>query len=142
MRTVAAARLAKAVNLMRRRLRALPDDMPVPELHELRIAGKRARYLAEELAGLGGRQFEKVIGRLNKVQQALGDVCDSELLAGRALDMLAAEPTENRLVCAGLGAIAMQQHTTSLRARKAAARQLARLDRKRTWRALSLERDA
>jgi inorganic triphosphatase YgiF len=142
LRTVAAARLGKAVRLLKRRLRALPDGMPVPELHELRIAGKRARYLAEELAPLGGRQFGKGIRRLLRVQQTLGEVCDHELLAGRALDLVAAEATDNRLACAGLGAIAMHQHALSIRARKAAARQLARLDKKRTWRALSLEQDA
>ncbi len=79
------AKNADPLTLARRRLNALEVDQGViteETLHQFRIAGKRARYIAE----LAGKDAEAshLIGLLNHMQDVIGDWHDWVQLAERA----------------------------------------------------------
>ncbi len=130
-------RIARAATRVRKLLRALPPDLPLGPLHELRIASKRLRYVAEQFADLPGIDVGKALDRLATLQQATGDVCDRDAAAARLLDWLrpaAAAGPDGALTAAAIGGLAAQYTTAANKARKVASRAIARLDRKRIWR--------
>ncbi|HLQ38440.1 MAG TPA: CHAD domain-containing protein [Planctomycetota bacterium] len=135
-----AGRLAKTGRLLRRLVRALPPELPIESLHELRLASKRLRYLAEEFAAWFGSDFRWTLRPLLRLQQALGEVCDHANAAQRcsaSVQPFAAASTDPLAAAALLGALAALHHDASRRACKAAARRIARIDRKKFWRALA-----
>jgi CHAD domain-containing protein len=134
-----AERVAAAGGRLRKRLAELPEDLPLEPLHAVRIACKRVRYVAEDLAEPGASDQEKALARLTALQQALGTVCDGELAVRRLLDWLPAATAtdpEPAAAAAALGALAMHHARAAAKARKRARRALARADRKRVWRSL------
>lgn len=79
--------LRKALKRVRKRARGLPHLSP-SDLHRLRIACRRARYLAEFLVGLLPAPLKDLADRLKAVQDVLGtlhdrDVCIARLRAAR-----------------------------------------------------------
>ena len=65
------------------RLAAPPDDASDRRLHRYRIAVKRARYLAEDLAACGVPGLESRIAREKELQDALGRWNDIQLFRER-----------------------------------------------------------
>lgn len=123
---------APATARVRKLLDKLPSDLPLAAVHELRLAVKRLRYLAEEFVDLPGHDFARALARLAAVQQALGGICDAEAAAERLAH--AATTADRTEAAAALGALAMWQHHRAARARAAAEKALARADRKKVWR--------
>lgn len=75
-----------------RRSRDLTDRAPASQLHELRKAVKKLRYLIESFAPVYPRRaLERTIGPLRRLQTALGEVQDLTVHAA-TLARIAAEP--------------------------------------------------
>lgn len=123
---------APAITRVRKLLEKLPSDLPLATVHELRLAVKRLRYLAEEFAELPGHDYERSLAVLTALQQALGGVCDAEAAAERLAH--AATNGGDAAQAAVFGALAMWQHHRASRARNAAEKALAKVDRKKVWR--------
>jgi CHAD domain-containing protein len=137
-----ARRLGAAAARLHKRVKAIADDLPTPALHELRIAGKRLRYLAEAFADELVDVPKKAVARLARLQQTLGAVCDHENALARLVGWLqpaAAASQDGVLAAAAIGALAARHAAAARKARKAARRALRRIDRKRFWRALQAE---
>jgi CHAD domain-containing protein len=137
-----AERVAAASERLRKRLAELPPELPLEPLHAVRIAAKRVRYVAEELADGHGDDHAKALARITALQQALGEVCDHELAGRRLLAWLAPaaaacrDGADGDATAAALGALAMHHAARAAKARKRARRAIERADRKRVWRAL------
>lgn len=123
---------APAIARVRKLLEKLPAELPLAAVHELRLAVKRLRYLAEEFAELPGHDYTRSLAALTTLQQALGGVCDAEAAAERLAH--AATSTGDAAQAAVFGALAMWQHHRAGRARNAAGKALAKVDRKKVWR--------
>ncbi len=80
------ARLDLARRRAERRLAPPKDDAPERDLHRYRIAVKRARYLAEDLAASGVRGLEGAIAREKELQEALGRWNDVRLFRQRLIE--------------------------------------------------------
>lgn len=57
--------------------RRVGRDTAPEDLHRLRVRVKRLRYALETLRGLGGRRVAKVVKRLARVQEVLGELQDA-----------------------------------------------------------------
>ena len=66
---------------VRRAVRSLPDDPPIAELHRVRLLAKRARYAAEAVTPVYGRDAKRFGAALAELQDLLGDMNDAEQLA-------------------------------------------------------------
>lgn len=131
------ASIAKAVSRVQKLLRAIPPELPFAPLHELRIAAKRLRYLAEEFATLPGHGYGGALAKVVLLQQALGVVCDHEIAMQRLLDWIRpamAASTDPAMTAAALGGLAARHALAARKARKNVRRVLARVDRKKVWR--------
>jgi triphosphatase len=128
--------LDKAAATVQRLANELPADLPFAELHALRIATKRLRYLAEEFVELPGHDYGGALQRAIALQDAAGVVCDHEVALQRLVAWV--QPTAasggEALVAAALGGLAVDHARRARKARRAAAKALARLDRKKVWR--------
>jgi triphosphatase len=126
-------RIGEAANQVRRLIKNLPDELPLAPLHELRIACKRLRYLAEEVAHLPDLAPRKAITTLTRLQNSLGGLCDHEVAAERLLGWIAAiEATP--ATAAALGGLATRQHLAARKARKRVRDRLDREAGKKLWR--------
>lgn len=123
---------APAIARVRKLLEKLPAELPLLAVHELRLAVKRLRYLAEEFAELPGHDYARSLAALTTLQQALGGVCDAEAAAERLAHT--ATTVGDAAQAAVFGALAMWQHHRAGRARNAAGKALAKADRKKVWR--------
>lgn len=123
---------APAIARVRKLLEKLPAELPLLAVHELRLAVKRLRYLAEEFAELPGHDYARSLAALTALQQALGGICDAEAAAERLAQ--AATNGGDAAQAAVFGALAMWQHHRAGRARNAAEKALAKVDRKKVWR--------
>lgn len=133
-----ARRLAVAAARLHKRVDAIADELPTPAVHELRIAGKRLRYLAEAFADGFVDLPKRAQARLVRLQQAIGVVCDHENAVARLCGWLqpaAAASDDATATAAAIGALVARHQAAAAKARKAARRALRRLDRKRFWRA-------
>jgi CHAD domain-containing protein len=130
-------RLAKAVRKVRRLAGAMPTELPFEPLHQLRIACKRLRYLAEDFAALPGHDYRKSTRSVIRLQQALGAVCDQEVATRRLLEWIhpaAAAIGDQLQVAALLGGLASRAAVAAETTRKQAARRLTRTHRKQVYR--------
>ncbi|HEU4420836.1 MAG TPA: CHAD domain-containing protein, partial [Planctomycetota bacterium] len=130
-------RLAKAITTVRKLADAIAPELPTAKTHELRIATKRLRYLAEEFTALSDDGFEKPLAAITQLQQILGTVCDHEVGAQRLLGWIAgasAASHDGTMTAAALGGLAARHVMLARKTRKAAAKCLARTNRKRVWR--------
>jgi len=62
---------------LRKAVKALPDDPPPEDLHQIRILAKRARYAAEAAAPLVGKKASRFAAALADLQTVLGDHQDA-----------------------------------------------------------------
>jgi CHAD domain-containing protein len=99
----AAAKLRKAV-------RKLPETPADEELHAVRKKGKRARYAAE----LAGRK--KLVQRVKKLQDVLGEHQDAVVAAGRLRELSAGAAPEQALVAGRLVQREEERRTEARRA--------------------------
>lgn len=85
---VAGARVLRAYRRLVRHGRALGPDAPTPEMHRLRIDGKKLRYLLEFFASLwDGETTAALVQELKLVQDTLGSYHDAWLLRQRVLGL-------------------------------------------------------
>jgi CHAD domain-containing protein len=134
------ARIDKTARNMRRRLRALPDDLPQEPLHELRLIGKRLRYLADEFAPWFADELAPCLRALTRLQQVLGAVCDHLNAADACVATIRTFGNSSRdpgAAAALLGGLATLHRQAARREQKRATRRLADMDRKKLWRAFS-----
>jgi len=130
-------RLARTTRKVRKLARAMPADLPFEPLHRLRIACKRLRYLAEAFDTLPGLDYGKSLAAVTRLQQSLGTVCDREVATRRLVEWIphaAAAIGDQLQVAALLGGLAARAELDAGRTRERAARDLARVDRKRVYR--------
>lgn len=59
----------------------LPDDPSVARLHRIRLLAKRARYSAEAVVDVYGRDARRFAKAVSRVQDVLGDMHDAEVAA-------------------------------------------------------------
>ncbi len=76
-------KLREARRRAERNLPSLSDDASDRDLHRYRLAVKRARYLAEDLALAGEPGMERAIARQKEIQEALGRWNDTRLFRQR-----------------------------------------------------------
>jgi len=74
--------LARALRQMEKRSRIEPDFAP-EAIHRLRIACRRARYMAEFFGEVLGRPVRELGSELKRLQNTLGDIHDLDVFAGR-----------------------------------------------------------
>jgi CHAD domain-containing protein len=74
-------RARSAWRRVKRRVRALPDQPSDDQLHEIRIAAKRARYAAEAVAPTAGPDAEHFAQAMADLQTHLGDLHDAVVAA-------------------------------------------------------------
>ncbi|MCU0863987.1 MAG: CHAD domain-containing protein [Planctomycetes bacterium] len=130
--------LIKATTAVQRLAGELPAELPFAELHTLRLATKRLRYLVEEFLELPGHDRPRALQRLVDLQHAAGVVCDHEMATRRLIEWLqpGAANGEAPLVAAALGGLAVDHARLARKARRAARKTLERVDRKKFWRQL------
>ena len=83
------------------RLALPPEDASDRRMHRFRIAVKRARYLAEDLAASGVAGLENRIGREKELQDALGRWNDVRLFRRRLQGIQADSEQRGAVVLAG-----------------------------------------
>jgi CHAD domain-containing protein len=98
----------KELKKLRREAKALADDAPDEQLHELRKRGKRVRY-AYELAGA-----TKVVKAAKVFQDVLGDHQDS-VVAEERLRALASDAPTDQALAAGMLIVSEQRRRTAAR---------------------------
>lgn len=128
-------RIEKLAERARRLVAALPHDLPFAATHEVRIAVKRLRYVADEFAALLEPGIEKSLALAVRLQSDLGVVCDHERAMQHLIawlpDLRDAGDAEQLAV---LGALTALHARAARGARKRALRTLAKFDRKKVWR--------
>ncbi len=76
-REVASERIWRVYRRMVKRGRGVGDDMPAEALHDIRIRGKKLRYLLEFFRSLyPGEEVGELVGELKSLQDNLGDFND------------------------------------------------------------------
>jgi len=94
----ASRRISRRWKRTRAGLRALDDRTPVEALHELRIAGKKLRYLLEMFRPVFGRdELTPLIGMMKALQDVLGDLNDCAVQGAAIADMAQALADADRL---------------------------------------------
>jgi CHAD domain-containing protein len=58
---------------------ALADDPAAPELHQVRLLAKRARYAAEAVVAVNGRDARRFAKAITGIEEVLGDMNDAEV---------------------------------------------------------------
>jgi CHAD domain-containing protein len=79
---------------LRERLDAIRDPSDLQAVHRARIEGKRLRYLLEPLRGHRHADAGRAIDHLKRLQNVLGDLHDTHVLAGELHDALVDVATE------------------------------------------------
>jgi CHAD domain-containing protein len=134
-RDSAAERLARAARKLRKMIRSLSAEVEMALLHEVRLAVKRVRYLAEECASVLPPIRKRVLQRLQMVQLEVGDVCDHDNATHRYTRLLAeGRASLSADAAALLGACAAIHFRQRERGVSSALQALARLDRRSVWR--------
>jgi CHAD domain-containing protein len=134
-RDSAAERLARAARKLRKMIRSLSADVEMALLHEVRLAVKRVRYLAEECASVLPPIRKRVLQRMQMVQLEVGDVCDHDNATHRYTRLLAeGRASLSADAAALLGACAAIHFRQRERGVSSALQALARLDRRSVWR--------
>ena len=73
---------------VRKDVKALTEDSPPEDFHDLRKKGKRLRYALEPLRGIYGKPAERMVDLLKDVQDDLGDNQDL-VVAAKSMEELA-----------------------------------------------------
>lgn len=86
--TVLPPLVAKAFRRLERRVADLTMSTPSPKWHEARIAAKRARYAADAVAPVLGRDMERLAERLAEVTEVLGHHQDAHVAQSTLRDLV------------------------------------------------------
>lgn len=78
LKELAAKAVRKSLGRVMKRSR-LPPSFSARRVHRLRIACRRARYMAEFFAPMLGKPVDRLAGRLKAVQDVLGDIHDCDI---------------------------------------------------------------
>ena len=93
-RKVASERIWRVYRRMVKRGRAIRDDAPAEALHDMRIRGKKLRYLLEFFQSLYRQEeIDRLVAELKRLQDNLGDFNDYQVQR-RSLQGFAAEMAE------------------------------------------------
>jgi len=84
--------MERALRRVQRRLAAVERDRAHGRLHRLRLALKRVRYTLEILGAVGDRPVEEALTAARRLQDALGDLRDTEIFAREVKALLAECP--------------------------------------------------
>jgi CHAD domain-containing protein len=122
-----AAPLLRAVHRAGRRLNA---DAPAEAFHRLRVRVKRLRYALETLQALGGPPADRMIRRLEAMQEVLGRHEDAAGQAARLRELASSPELPARTVFA-MGALARVLARRARRSRRRFWGAWRRLDRRR-----------
>ncbi|MCR9247823.1 MAG: CHAD domain-containing protein [bacterium] len=126
-------RLAKYATKLRRRTRNLNTATPTRAFHRARVATKRLRYLADELADLAVLDLGKLNKRLRRLQRTLGELCDADTALARLqlwTPRILAEVTDEPMIGPALGAV-MQRRWQEIAKHRQSALDAARRERRR-----------
>jgi|SRR5579871_1076497 len=115
--------------------RRVDDRSPPEAVHRVRVRAKRLRYALETLRGLGGRPLARVLRRLERLQEILGDYQDAVTQAAW-LRRWAEEADVPRVTLLATGALIDRLGRRARRRRARFARTWRRLDRRRLARVL------
>src|SRR5579885_2403749 len=74
---LAPALVQPVVRALVRAGRRIDDRSPPEAVHRVRVRAKRLRYALETLRGLGGRRLARVLRRLERLQELLGEYQDA-----------------------------------------------------------------
>jgi CHAD domain-containing protein/CYTH domain-containing protein len=85
---VLASLVGDQVRALCERMSAIQDASDDEGVHRARIEGKRLRYLLEPLRGYGPADASEVIRHLKRLQDVLGDLHDTHVLAGELREAL------------------------------------------------------
>ncbi len=106
------------------------DELPLSQLHRLRLQVKRLRYASELLGGLyPGRRWKRYVARLSELQDRLGRLADLRTVQELLADLVERVASERRPGCARAAGFVEGWATAD------AARATRRLGR--AWRAFS-----
>lgn len=101
-----------AEHVLTRRLKRMTDvgadldDLPIAELHALRLDGKRLRYAAEFFAPLfPGKATKRFLGRLEELQERLGALNDGAVAASLMGELAAGSGAAAREHAYAVGAV-------------------------------------
>ena len=134
------ARLSRAATRLQKRVQSIDPNLPAGPMHELRIASKRLRYLAEEFAIVTDAALAKPLRKISVLQLVLGTVRDQDSLAERLLHELSPPSAiESPWRAAAIGALVMRASQAAAKARKRASKALGSADKKRVWKAFVLD---
>ncbi len=111
--------------------RAIDDDAPAATFHRLRVRIKDLRYACETLQPLAGDALPRVLRRLSRLQDVLGEHQDSVTQAAWLRATAIAVPLPPDTVLA-MGAVVHALHRRARRRRARFARAWRRFDRPRT----------
>ncbi len=115
--------------------RRIDDRSPPEAVHRVRVRAKRLRYALETLRGLGGRRLARVLRRLERLQELLGEYQDAVTQAAW-LRRWSEEADVPRLTLLATGALIDRLARRARRRRARFARAWRRLDRPRLARVL------
>jgi CHAD domain-containing protein len=94
-RELASERIWEIYRRMVKRGRAIDDDTPAAVLHDVRIRGKKLRYLLEFFRSLYPEEaIGRLVAELKRLQDNLGDLTDYQVQS-RSLQRFAAEMAED-----------------------------------------------
>ena len=89
---------------LRKAVRALGEDPPDEQLHEVRIRAKRARYAAEVAALVAGKRARRFAKAVAGVQEVLGQLQDASVSEAWLRDAVADVPPATAAVVLRLAA--------------------------------------
>jgi CHAD domain-containing protein len=110
--------------------RALDADAPPEALHRLRVRVKRLRYALDTLRGLGRRDVHRLLGRLERLQDVLGEHQDA-VTETAWLRRWVAEAAPDPASVLGVGAVIQLLATRARKRRARLPRAWRRIDRRR-----------
>src|SRR5665213_2821994 len=97
--------IADSWSTLRKRVRRRSDPPADRELHAIRIAAKRVRYLAEAIVPVAGKAARKLAASVEHIQGTLGDEHDAVVACGK-LRTVAAADRDHAFVAGELAGVA------------------------------------
>jgi triphosphatase len=122
---------------VRKDVKALTEDSPPEDFHDLRKKGKRLRYALEPLRGIYGKPAERMVDLLKDVQDDLGDNQDLVVAAKSMEELATADKLPPRAVFSlGVRAGGYSRDAAELRASFLESKPLRALRKGKPWKRL------
>ena len=122
---------------VRKDVKALTEDSPPEDFHDLRKKGKRLRYALEPLRGIYGKPAERMVDLLKDVQDDLGDNQDLVVAAKSMEELATADKLPPRAVFSlGVRAGGYSRDAAELRASFLESKPLRDLRKGKPWKRL------